>query len=117
MAKFTFTSEEFAGAKTTVEFHAENMDKVLEHFKQFLQGSGFVMNANEFVEVVDRSWELGKIDYTSLQQESNFNGSHYTLDDSFPLDDGVIRWDNLDDIKITISEPEAVSEKKKKGKK
>ena len=110
MARFTFTSEEFAGAKTTVEFHAENMDKVLEHFKQFLQGSGFVMNANEFIEVVDRSWEFGEIDYPLEQYDSDISDLHYTLD-------GVNTWDSLDDIQITIKDPEVVPEKKKKGKK
>lgn len=110
MARFTFTSEEFAGAKTTVEFHAESMDKVLEHFKQFLQGSGFVMDINDNIEVVNRGWEFGEIDYPIEQHDSDFDGLHYTLD-------GVNTWDSLDDIQITIKDPEVVPEKSKKGKK
>jgi hypothetical protein len=110
MARFTFISEEFAGTKTTVEFHAESMDKVLEHFKHFLQGSGFVMDINDNIELVNRSWEFGEIDSPPEQYDSDISDLHYTLD-------GVNRWDSLDDIHITINEPEAVPEKKKKGKK
>jgi hypothetical protein len=112
MARFTFISEEFAGTKTTVEFHAESMDKVLEHFKHFLQGSGFVMDINDNIELVNRSWEFGEIDSPPEQYDSDFDGLHYTLDDSFSIGDNDI-YLNLDDLE----QVEPIPEKKKKGKK
>lgn len=103
--KFTFTGEEFAGTKTTVEFHADRLDDVLDNFKQFLQGSGFVLGMNENVEVVDRTWEFN----SSFQYEPP---EYY--DDSF-LNSGTADINlDLDDIQITIPEEEP---KAKKGKK
>lgn len=110
--KFTFTGEEFAGTKTTVEFHADSLDDVLNNFKQFLQGSGFVLGINEGVEVVDRSWEFGIGDNVHVPYPED-DGAFFNLSDynyTQPDSDFDISAEN---ISITI--PEEL--KKKKGKK
>lgn len=103
--KFTFTGEEFAGTKTTVEFHADRLDDVLDNFKQFLQGSGFVLGMNENVEVVDRTWEFN----SSFQYEppEYFDDSQYQPEVDLDFDT------NDENVYITIPE----EPKKKKGKK
>jgi len=116
MARFTLTSEHFSGTKTTVEFHAEHLDNVLENFKQFLQGSGYVLGTNENIEVVDNSWQ-----FSTNTDDAVEDGPYYM--DTEPqetygaYDPNIIRWDNLDDIRITIKEPETTPVKTKKGKK
>lgn len=100
--KFTFTGEEFAGTKTTVEFHADSLDDVLNNFKQFLQGSGFVLGMNEVVEVVDRSWEFNN--------ETPFDDMYYPQD-SFNINEEEI-YVSLDDLEQVEPIPT-----KKKGKK
>lgn len=43
--KFTFTSvSEYSGTKTTVEFEAETLGEIVEHFEAFLKGGGFHFN-------------------------------------------------------------------------
>lgn len=101
--KFTFTSEEFAGTKTTVEFHADSLDDVLNNFKQFLQGSGFCLGINDVIEVNDTS---SFYDFYN----NNEGYPHYINDDEISIDD--INLELSEPLEVYIDEPQ-----KKKGKK
>jgi hypothetical protein len=112
MARFTFTSEEFAGTKTTVEFHAENMDKVLENFKQFLQGSGFILGVNDVVEVNDTSWQYQTSDISVPSYPEDFNFP-YQYDEQFLNSSTAdINFNFNDEVSITV--PEEPTQKKGK---
>ena len=69
--KFTLISEEFAGKKTTVEFHAHHLEEVLENMKMFLQGSGFVLSINDRIEVNDYSENLPSWEHIGMPSDTD----------------------------------------------
>lgn len=107
--KFTLTSEQFAATKTTVEFHADDLQSVLENVKLFLQGSGFVLDTTENIEVVDNSWQFDN----DTEMQDDYSTCSFELAEGLVPD---IQFD-INSYPEYIMPTETEKVKRKKGKK
>lgn len=81
MPKFTLTCEHDGpvGSKNTLEFEADFLPTVLEHFRQFLKGCSFEFDGE--LEIVD-------VDYSHREPEPDY-------DDEYENDVGEQVFDNM----------------------
>ena len=55
MSKYTFKHESsHLNGKVEVEFEAETLDEIFEQFKYFLQGSSFIIDSEDNIELIKK---------------------------------------------------------------
>jgi hypothetical protein len=71
MPKFTLTCEHDGpiGSKNTLEFEADFLPNVLEHFRQFLKGCSFEFDGELEIVDVDYSFKEPELDYPDEYEE------------------------------------------------
>jgi hypothetical protein len=73
MPKFTLTCEHDGpvGSKNTLEFEADFLPTVLEHFRQFLKGCSFEFDGELEIVDVDHSYKEPEPDYDDEYEEDD----------------------------------------------